>query len=151
MDNEVETEVKAIAGKWDVPAKNGSISGFDKATGKFVYAGEKKGIAIDQDKLTADILAQIKAKNYKGSIAAQATETAPKITEEQAKALYKVIGTYTTTTTTNSDRNKNIELASTALNGMILQPGEEFSFNKATGERSSAKGWRCMPGFFHPV
>ena len=151
LDNEVETEVKAIAGKWDVPAKNGSISGFDKATGKFVYAGEKKGIAIDQDKLTADILAQIKAKNYKGSIAAQVTETAPKITEEQAKALYKVIGTYTTTTTTNSDRNKNIELASTALNGMILQPGEEFSFNKTTGERSSAKGYRPAGAYLNGV
>jgi vancomycin resistance protein YoaR len=151
LDDEVETEVKAIAGKWDVPAKNGSISGFDKATGKFVYAGEKKGIAIDQDKLTADILAQIKAKNYKGAIAAQATETAPKITEEQAKALYKVIGTYATTTTTNSDRNKNIELASTALNGMILQPGEEFSFNKTTGERSSAKGYRPAGAYLNGV
>ena len=94
---------------------------------------------------------RIKAKNYKGSIAAQATETAPKITEEQAKALYKVIGTYATTTTTNSDRNKNIELASTALNGLILQPGEEFSFNKTTGERSSAKGYRPAGAYLNGV
>ncbi|MDF2887526.1 MAG: VanW family protein [Lacrimispora sp.] len=141
LEDEVNTEVKAIAAKWDVPAKNGSISGFDKATSKFLYAGEKKGIAIDQDKLTTDILAQVKAKNYKGSVPVQAKETAPKITEEQAKALYKVVGNYTTTTTANSERNKNIELASAALNGLILQPGDEFSFNKATGERSSAKGY----------
>ena len=151
LEDDVKAEVKAIAAKWDVPAKNGSISGFDKSTGKFVYSGEEKGIAVDQDKLTADILAQIKAKNYKASITAQANETAPKITEEQAKALYKVIGTYTTTTTTNSDRNKNIELASTALNGLILQPGEEFSFNKTTGERSSAKGYRPAGAYLNGV
>lgn len=151
LEEEVKTEVKAIAAKWDVPAKNGSISGFDKSTGKFVYSGEEKGIAVDQDKLTADILAQIKAKNYKASVSAQAKETAPKITEEQAKALYKVVGTYTTTTTTNSDRNKNIELASTALNGLILQPGDEFSFNKATGERSSAKGYRPAGAYLNGV
>ncbi|GLB32388.1 hydrolase [Lacrimispora amygdalina] len=151
LEDDVKAEVKAIAAKWDVPAKNGSISGFDKSTGKFVYSGEEKGIAVDQDKLTADILAQIKAKNYKASVTAQVNETAPKITEEQAKALYKVIGTYTTTTTTNSDRNKNIELASTALNGLILQPGEEFSFNKTTGERSSAKGYRPAGAYLNGV
>ena len=151
VEDDVKTEVKAIGAKWDVPAKNGSISGFDKTTGKFIYSGEEKGIAVDQGKLTADILAQIKAKNYKASVSAQVNETAPKITEEQAKALYKVIGTYTTTTTTNSDRNKNIELASTALNGLILQPGEEFSFNKTTGERSSAKGYRPAGAYLNGV
>lgn len=79
-----------------------------------------------------------------------------------------MIGTYSTTTTANKDRNKNIELAAEALNGLILQPGEEFSFNKATGERSEAKGvpaGRClckrrtggragrrrMPGFLHTL
>ena len=151
VEDDVKTEVKAIGAKWDVPAKNGSISGFDKTTGKFIYSGEEKGIAVDQGKLTADILAQIKAKNYKASVSAQVNETAPKITEEQAKALYKVIGTYTTTTTTNSDRNKNIELAATALNGLILQPGEEFSFNKTTGERSSAKGYRPAGAYLNGV
>ncbi|WP_077611121.1 VanW family protein [Clostridium sp. Marseille-P2415] len=142
LEEDVQAEVKAIAEKWDVAAKNGSISGFDDNTGKFIYSGEKNGFAIDQDKLTADILAQLKAKNFQADVPASGNETAPKITEAQAKEMYKVIGTYTTTTTTNKDRNKNIELASNALNGLILQPGEEFSFNKATGERSSAKGYR---------
>lgn len=139
---DVQAEVKAIAGKWDVKAKNGSISGFDKDTGKFLYSGEKNGVVIDQEKLTTDILAQLKEKNFQAVIQATGKEVAPKITEAQAKELYKVIGTYTTTTTTNKDRNKNIELASGALNGLLLQPGEEFSFNKTTGERSPEKGYR---------
>jgi vancomycin resistance protein YoaR len=151
MDDEVKAEVKAIAQKWDVPAKNGSISGFDKSTGTFVYSEEEKGIAVDQDQLTADILAQIKAKNYKAAIPAAVKETDPEITKEQAKELYQVIGTYSTTTTANSDRNKNIELASAALNGLILQPGEEFSFNKATGERSSEKGYRPAGAYLNGV
>lgn len=142
LDEDVQAEVKAIAGKWDVAAKNGSISGFDKDTGKFIYSGEKNGVVIDQDKLASDILTQLKAKNFQAVIQADGKEVAPKITEAQAKEMYKVIGTYSTTTTANSARNKNIELASNALNGLILQPGEEFSFNKATGERSPAKGYR---------
>ncbi len=142
LEEKVQSEVKSIAEKWDVEAKNGAVSGFDSSTGKFIYSGEQNGFAIDQDKLSADILARLKAKNFQAVIQASGNEVAPKITEAQAKELYKVIGTYTTTTTANSDRNKNIELASSALNGLILQPDEEFSFNKTTGERSSAKGYR---------
>ncbi|ADL04294.1 VanW family protein [Lacrimispora saccharolytica] len=142
LEEAVQAEVKAVAGKWDVAPKNGSVSGFDKNTGTFVYSGEKNGVVIDQEKLAADIMSQIKAKDYQAVIQASGKEVAPKITEAQAKEMYKVIGTYTTTTTANSDRNKNIELASGALNGLIIQPGEEFSFNKATGERSPAKGYR---------
>lgn len=151
MEDAVRTEVKAAAAQWDVPAKNGSISGFDKATGKFTYAGEQNGIVIDQDKLTADIMDQLKAKNFQAVIEAKGNEVAPKITEAQAKDMYKVIGTYTTTTTANKDRNKNIELASGALNGMILQPGEEFSFNKTTGERSLTKGYRPAGAYVNGV
>ncbi len=151
LEEDVRAEVKAIAGKWDVAAKNGSISGFDKNAGKFVYSGEKNGIVIDQEKLVSDITAQLKAKNFQASIQATGKEVAPKITEAQAKDMYKVIGTYTTTTTTNNDRNKNIELASDSLNGLILQPGDEFSFNKATGERSTAKGYRPAGAYLNGV
>ena len=151
LDDEIKAEVKAIAAKWNIEPKNGAISGFDKSTGTFIYSGEQKGIAIEEDKLTEDIFEAVKAKNYKGTVPAQAKETDPEITEEQAKDLYKVIGTYTTTTTANSDRNKNIELASAALNGMILQPGEEFSFNKTTGERSPSKGYRPAGAYLNGV
>ncbi len=142
LDVEVKEEVKSMAKKWDVPAKNGEISKFDTSTGQFVYTDEKNGFTIDQDQLVSDILAQMKAKNFKAEILAKGREVAPDFTKSQAKEMYQMLGTYTTTTTANSARNKNIELASKALDGMILQPGEEFSFNKATGERSPAKGYR---------
>ena len=142
LDEAAAEEAKKAAAKWDVKARNGSVSGFDKEAGKFIYSGEQNGLVIDQEKLVSDILAQLKDKNFSAVIEATGKETAPEITEAQAKELYQVIGTYSTTTTANKDRNKNIELAAEALNGLILQPGEEFSFNKATGERSEAKGYR---------
>lgn len=151
LEEAAAAEAKAAAAKWDVPAKNGAVSGFDKETKKFVYSGEQTGIVIDQDKLAADILAQLGSKNFQASIEASAHSVAPKITEAQAKEMYKVIGTYTTTTTSNKDRNKNIELASEALEGLIIQPGEEFSFNKATGERSLAKGYKPAGAYVNGV
>ncbi len=39
-------------------------------------------------------------------------------------------------------RTKNIHVASGAINGKVLMPGQIFSFNGSTGERTFAKGYR---------
>ncbi len=41
-----------------------------------------------------------------------------------------------------TDRNANLALACSAVHGKVLLPGQTFSFNEATGERSFAKGYR---------
>lgn len=142
LEDAVKEEAKAAAKVFDVPAKNGSISGFDKDTSKFIYSGEQNGLAIDQEKLASDIQAALDKKDFSATIKADGKVTIPEITEAQAKEMYKVIGTFTTTTTSNKDRNTNIRIACEALNGLIIQPGEEFSFNNTTGNRTTDKGYR---------
>ena len=142
MEEYVEKEVANMAEKWDKPAKNGEISGFDKEKGSFVYSGEEAGVVIDQDKLKADINEAIQAKNFTAVIEAQGNKVAPEISEAQAKEMYKVIGQYSTTTTANKDRNTNIKLAAESLDGKIIMPGQTFSFNDTTGKRSEDKGYR---------
>lgn len=39
-------------------------------------------------------------------------------------------------------RTTNIRLAADAINGKVLMPGEKFSFNQSTGERTGDKGYR---------
>ncbi len=73
------------------------------------------------------------------------------MTAAQAKEMYKTIGTYTTKTTSNKDRNENIRLASNALNGKILNPGEEFSFNDTTGARTTEKGYKPAGAYVNGV
>lgn len=41
-----------------------------------------------------------------------------------------------------SGRNTNIQLASNAINGTVLLPGEEFDYNLCLGERTAAKGYQ---------
>lgn len=43
--------------------------------------------------------------------------------------------------TDSSARRNNLTLACEAIDGMVLQPGEEFSFNAAVGERTETKGY----------
>lgn len=42
----------------------------------------------------------------------------------------------------NANRTKNLTLASKAINGTVVMPGETFSFNKTVGQRTAAKGYK---------
>ena len=42
----------------------------------------------------------------------------------------------------NFDRTNNLELASTKIDGTMLLPGEEFSYNETVGERTEENGYR---------
>ena len=142
LEEQAKAEAAACAAKWDKKAKNGSIDKFDASSGKFIFSGEENGFAIDQDKLASDILEALSEKKFDASIEASGSVTAPEITAASAKEKYKTIGTFTTTTTSNKNRNTNIRLAAEALNGTVVKPGEEFSFNGTVGQRTEAKGYK---------
>jgi vancomycin resistance protein YoaR len=42
----------------------------------------------------------------------------------------------------DKDRNFNLKLAASKINGYVLKPGEEWSFNGTVGERSQATGYK---------
>ncbi len=58
-----------------------------------------------------------------------------------------VLGAYETKHTNNANRNNNLKLACAALDGMILRPGEEFSYNEALGERTAEAGYKGAPAY----
>lgn len=47
----------------------------------------------------------------------------------------------------NENRNTNLRLVCEILNGLILQPGEEFSFNGAIGQRTEERGFKPAPAY----
>ena len=151
LEDQVNRAAAVLADGWDVQPKNGSINSYDKASGEFKFAGAETGKLIEREKLASDILAAIKAGDYDKTIEASAKEVQPEISVEQAKASFKRIGTYTTTTTNNKARNENVRIASEAINGMIIQPGQEFSFNLTTGNRTPEKGYKPAGAYVNGV
>jgi len=68
------------------------------------------------------------------------------------KDKYKIIGSYTTKTTANAVRNKNIKLAAQTVNGTIVKPGQEFSFNGTVGGGvHPVLGWGVPPLFMYRI
>ncbi len=124
---------------WYKAAKGASIGSFDEESNTFVMEGAENGFRVDEDTLLERLLEAITEKAYDEEVEVVG-ET---ISAESATDLesYQIISTYTTTTTDNSVRNKNIQIACEALNGTIVYPGEEFSFNDTVGERTVDKGY----------
>ena len=147
LDEKVKAEAAACGAKWDKKAKNGSIDKFDAASGKFVFAGEENGFAIDQDKLAADISQALKDKKFDAKITATGSDVAPEISAASAKEKYKTISSFTTNTTANQNRNTNVRLAAEAINGTVIKPGQEFSFNGTVGQRTEAKGYKSAAAY----
>ena len=55
-------------------------------------------------------------------------------------------GTYQTNYNTgNVDRTTNLRIATSKINGYILRPGQEFSYNKVVGKRTIDAGYRAAP------
>jgi vancomycin resistance protein YoaR len=50
----------------------------------------------------------------------------------------------------SNTQKSNIKLAAKAVNGTVLRPGEEFSFNRIVGPRTTARGYRPAPSYLGP-
>lgn len=58
-----------------------------------------------------------------------------------------VLGVCETKHNTNENRNTNLRILCAALNGVVIQPGEEFSYNECLGERTEEKGYKAAPAY----
>ena len=58
-----------------------------------------------------------------------------------------VLGQCETKHNANENRNNNLRLLCAALDGVILQPGEEFSYNETVGERTAERGYLPAPAY----
>ena len=79
------------------------------------------------------------------SVVLPTTATQPELTTKEARALgvKEVMSTYTTTFSAgDAPRVHNISLIAAAVHGSLVRPGQLFSMNAATGERTAAKGYR---------
>ena len=57
------------------------------------------------------------------------------------------IGTYATIIKGNENRHENIRIAAKSIDGIILGPGEEFSFNRTVGQRTPDRGFKEAPAY----
>ncbi len=142
LEKEVLLQAEALAQTWETAPKNSGLDYFDQQNERFVFTEGCSGIEIDENRLAEDILSAIRENRLNAVIPVHASDASPALTKAMAKEQYKTIASFTTETTSNQKRNTNVRLAAKALNGAIVQPGEEFSFNLTVGQRTAEKGYQ---------
>ena len=121
---------------------NAQIQSFDYNTRSFSFTESQPGVTLDRDLLYQRLTAALDRWEKDVTVTVDPVITEPEISTEAMAANFRLISAYTTDTTRESNRNTNIDLACKAINGTALMPGEVFSFNEATGQRTTDKGYK---------
>lgn len=142
----VEAYVQSAAEKIDTPVQEAGVSGFDTNSLAFTFTQGTPGRTLDQEKLASDIESALEAGG--GEVALSIAETAPQVATEDIQAQYG-LRAYAVTDASSSKKNRlsNIQLALSSINGLCLQPGEEFSFNEVVGKRTAERGYKVATAY----
>ena len=121
--------------------ENALITDFDKAQNTYVIQPEVIGLKIDCDKAVEDVKGLLEARTYEGTVDVESEDIVPEITQDFINTNYGRISSCSSTCTNNKARNNNINQACLNIDGTIINPGEEFSFNGVVGQRTEAAGF----------
>ena len=115
-----------------------------KEDGKTIIQ-EKVGVQFDVEEART-IIGDGSAESYEIPV----TTTAAKVTAEKLEeVLFRdtLASCSTSLNEGNVPRTNNVRLASAAINGTILNPGEEFSYNNVVGERTTERGYQSAGAY----
>ncbi|HWA84223.1 MAG TPA: VanW family protein [Fimbriimonadaceae bacterium] len=110
--------------------------------GAIVRQPEVSGLELD-DKLLADaVIAGIPS----GSVQLPLQEAPKALPDEELDKITDVVSEFSTSFPSyQTSRNTNIRLAAAKLNGCVLLPGQQLSFNDTVGRRTAKGGFREAP------
>ena len=107
----------------------------------FKVFAEIKGVDFDVNNSKEFIAKHPDNKEY--SISLKYTEPKVKLKDIEINVFPNLLGTFSTRyDASKTDRSTNLNLAAKKINGFILAPGEEFSYNKIVGERTIEAGYK---------
>ena len=132
----------------------GADVGSSPVNARFIVEGDqvrirpsRTGSGVNSEQVAIDIAeALVGMEPQERSIEVAMSDIQPRRSTEDAEAMgiQEQVSSYTTEFSAHdAPRNHNIRLIASMLDGILIPPGEEFSFNEATGDRSAADGFRA--------
>ena len=121
----------------------------------------ENGAKIDFDALEREVTEAIDSGDYTASLVPTVTVSEPEVSNAEIRQSVALLSSYQTNYATkagsdepdldanNRARDQNISKAVGMMQVVVLNPGESFSFNRKTGERSEKKGWALANAVYH--
>lgn len=105
----------------------------------------REGLKVDEEQAYQDLLLVLSTGTSNPQINLRLVQVKPRVTTEavQAMGLKGLLASYTTRfDPSDVDRAYNIRVAAAALDGLLVPPGQEVSFNNVVGPRSYEAGYK---------
>jgi len=134
-----------LAGELYIPAVNAR---YVRRNNQIVIEPHQVGRKVNEAQLRS-VISELEYNPDK-SYTLDLIEIEPEIKAEDIKlpTFNDVLGQYTTRfSASEKNRNHNIALASSTINGYYLLPGEVFSFNQVVGDTTKQKGYLPAPTY----
>ena len=112
-------------------------------SGNITVTPEVSGKTIDKEELHNKLIESINGDpSDEIELTFDLVEQEAKIKAEDLKEITGVISSYSSKYSNTGDgRVKNMEIAASTINGTIVMPGEEFSYNALIGDTTPEKGY----------
>ncbi|HVT14484.1 MAG TPA: VanW family protein [Fimbriimonadaceae bacterium] len=110
--------------------------------GAIVRRPEVSGFVLDDKQLADAVIAGLAS----GSVELPLQEAPKALPDDELAKITDVVSEYSTSFPSyQTSRNTNIRLAAAKLNGCVLMPGQQLSFNDTVGRRTAKGGFREAP------
>ncbi|GAA1751571.1 VanW family protein [Aeromicrobium alkaliterrae] len=115
----------------------------DIVNGAPVITPSKPGIGLQPEVMATELLPVLTATGPERALTLEAQPVEPEFTTADAEALGIVekVSEFETYYPNTQYRNINQGRAASLIDGTILKPGEQFSFDKVVGQRTAANGF----------
>jgi vancomycin resistance protein YoaR len=119
---------------------------FAVTSGGIRVVPSKPGLEVDVPRTAKAILAAaVSSGNRTAKLAVAVSQPERSTADAKGMGITGVVGSYTTTYGGTPGRLHNVQLVSELIDGALIAPGSQFSFNGTTGERTAEKGFEEAP------
>lgn len=148
QEQDVRRVAREIAAQVDREAVNAVIATFDYDTRAFTVTQDVPGVKMNAEHLYEAMKAALDSGRYDARLTAETEQVLPLVTSVSLQNGFARLSEASTKTTNDQKRNTNISLAARAIIGTCVMPGETFSFNASTGQRTAEKGYQPAPAIY---
>ena len=151
-ESKLKEKLEQIAAEVDIEPVGPKATGFNTSSKKFTISEAVPGFKLDIESGFSMARQQLNAGRFGTTVPLQGNKVTTGLSVDQFAAnLVKISEAKTYANAYNPNRDTNIRLICEKLNGMVLNPGQQFSFNGYIGERTASRGFKPAGGIVNGI
>ena len=142
-EQKVKNMILSFADDLTIEPVGAVATGFDTKNNKFILDDQRPGRSLNGEEILDQALTLLNNENFGQTLELKAETTYRGFDAATIQARTGFVSEARTyARAVNPGRDENIRLIAEMTNGMVLQPGETFSFNGYIGRRTAERGFR---------